>query len=418
MMKGLGPPESQYPVSPRARWVDAICDRFEVEWRDGRRPRIEDNLSAVNGDEDRPVRTELLRELLLLEIELAREGGETPSPALYNARFPDDDALIEDVFARAKHRAGDDEEPSGRTGTDPGDPSPGGTIGRYAVLSRLDEGGEALVYRVLHVELGKPFILKLSRRRIDRASALDNGLAAQGRLLAELNHPGLVKVVDLAIHEGRPFLVMEDVPGLHLGQYAAHRRLTPRQAAAMVAEVAETVAFLHRRGIVHQDIKPRNILVDDSGRPRLIDFGQAWRRHAWSEARAEATGGTPAYMAPEQAEGDGDRITPQTDVFGLGAVLYELLCGRPPYQAPTIAELDELARAGRVVPPRQLNRRIPRALETICLRAMAREPSARYAGADELARALRGYLHRPLIIAAAVALAATLLTLIALGIAT
>jgi eukaryotic-like serine/threonine-protein kinase len=408
----------RYQVPARAQWVDAICDRFEAEWREGRRPRIEDNLAAVDSDEDRAVR---LSELLLLEIELARAGGETPSPAFYHARFPHDTALIDAVFTRADR--GDVEDagagpsiPAGAT-AGLGDLPPGRTIGRYAVLSRLDEGGEALVYRVLHVELGKPFILKLARRCADRASGLDHGLAVQGRLLAELDHPGLVRVVDLDVHEGRPFLVMEDVPGLHLSHYAAHRRLTPRQVAAMVAEVAETVAFLHRRGIVHQDIKPRNIVIDDSGRPRLIDFGQAWRWHAWSEARTEAGGGTPAYMAPEQAEGDSDRITTRTDVFGLGAVLYDQLCGRPPYQAPTLAALCELARAGRVVPPRRVNRRVPRALEAICLRAMAREPSARYAGADDLARAIRGYLRRPLIIAAMCALTAILLALVVLAIA-
>ena len=228
-------------------------------------------------------------------------------------------------------------------GAVPFDLAPGCRVGRYAVLGRLDEGGEALLYRVLHVELGKPFVLKLARRRIDRASIAGTGLAAQGRLLAELDHPGLVPVVDLDIHEGRPFLVMDYVPGLNLAQYAAQRPQTPRQAAAIVADVARVVAFLHGRGIIHQDIKPKNLLIDESGRPRVIDFGQARLRHAWSEPRAEASGGTLAYMSPEQAEGDGERITTRTDVFGLGAVLYELLCGRPPYQAPTLTALGELA---------------------------------------------------------------------------
>src|SRR5262249_60045802 len=118
-------------------------------------------------------------------------------------------------------------------------------------------------------------------------------------------------------HEGRPFLVMDHVPGLNLAQYAVQRHPTPRQAAAIVAEVARVVAFLHGRGIIHQDIKPRNLLIDESGRPRVIDFGQARLQPAWSEARADVSGGTLAYMSPEQAEGDGDRITTRTDVFGL-----------------------------------------------------------------------------------------------------
>ena len=109
-----------------------------------------------------------------------------------------------------------------------------------------------------------------------------------------------MKVVDLDVHEGRPFLVMDYVPGLNLGQYAAQRRPDARRAAALVADLARTVAFLHRRGIIHQDIKPRNILIDESDRPRLIDFGQAQLRHAWSETREGTSGGTPAYMAPNR----------------------------------------------------------------------------------------------------------------------
>jgi tRNA A-37 threonylcarbamoyl transferase component Bud32 len=419
-MSPAGQSTSQGRIPDRARRIDAACDWFEAEWRAGRRRRIEDALAAADGDA--AMRAELLRELLLLELELGREGGAATSPASCRERFPDDAALIDEIFARTG-RVDDDEDntdegdPESRRGAVPFDLAPGCRVGRYAVLGRLDEGGEALVYRVLHVELGKPFVLKLARRRIDRASVAGTGLAAQGRLLAELDHPGLVPVVDLDIHEGRPFLVMDYVPGLNLAQYAAQRPPTPRRAAAIVADVARVVAFLHGRGIIHQDIKPKNLLIDETGRPRVIDFGQARLRHAWSEPRAEASGGTLAYMSPEQAEGDGERITTRTDVFGLGAVLYELLCGRPPYQAPTLTALGELARAGRMIPPRQVDRRVPRRLEAICLRAMARDPSDRYRGADELERALRRYLRRPFLIAAACALAAALLVPAMLAIA-
>ena len=337
-----GPAQPRYQIPASARGIDASCDRFEADWHAGHRPRIEDHLAAIDGSR----RGELLRELLLLEIELARAVGEAPAPAPYHERFPSDADLVDAAFDRADRPDGD--EP--RDDHDPVDLAPGTAIARYVVLARLDEGGEALLYRVLHAELGKPFVLKLSRRPI----AAGNGLAAQGRLLAELDHPRLVKVVDLDVHEGRPFLVMEYVPGLNLGQYAAQRRPDARRAAALVADLARTVAFLHRRGIIHQDIKPRNILIDESDRPRLIDFGQAQLRHAWSETREGTSGGTPAYMAPEQADGRDDRITTRTDVFGLGAVLYELLTGRPPYRAPTASALAELARAGRVIPPRQV----------------------------------------------------------------
>ena len=234
-------------------------------------------------------------------------------------------------------------------------------------------------------------------------------------MLAELNHPNLVRVVDAGTHEDRPFLVMEHVPGLNLAQYAAECHPTPRRAAAIVAELARAAAFLHRRGIIHQDIKPKNILIDEAGRPRLIDFGQAWQRNAWSEGPGAFSGGTPVYMAPEQADGWSDQIAPRTDVFGLGAVLYELLTGRPPYQAATRSVLMEQAREGRVIPLRQVAPSVPRALERICLRAMARDPADRYAEAADLERALRRYRGRPAVAALMVVAVCAVLTVLALA---
>src|SRR5207253_8820400 len=132
--------------------------------------------------------------------------------------------------------------------------------------------------------------------------------------------------------EGRPFVVMEHVPGLTLQEFADQHRPSPRQAARLVAELARAVAYLHARGIIHQDIKPRNVLVDDQGRPRLIDFGLARLRHAWCDDTGDWIGGTADYMSPEQARGRSDQIGTWTDVFGLGGLLYRLLTGRPLYR--------------------------------------------------------------------------------------
>ena len=184
----------------------------------------------------------------------------------------------------------------------PAFPSLPARIGRYAVLSALDEGGQARVFRVVHPGLGKDLVLKLAARPVADDPMGRDLLAAEGRLLAELNHPSLVRVIDLDVHDdGRPFLVMDHVSGCTLDRHIAQGLPAPRRAAAMVAEIARAVAYIHRRGVVHQDIKPRNVLIDESGRPRLIDFGLARLRHAWALDTSGPSGGTLMYMAPEQA---------------------------------------------------------------------------------------------------------------------
>jgi hypothetical protein len=202
-------------------------------------------------------------------------------------------------------------------------------------------------------------------------------------------------VVDLDFFEDRPFLVMEYVAGCHLEQHAGQHRLPPRRAAALVAELARVVALLHRRGIIHQDIKPRNILVDELGRPRLIDFGLARLHHAWSDTPDGPSGGTLTYMAPEQARGESERIGQAADIFALGGVLHFLLTGRAPFTGRTTAEV--WARAERCdLDAEELRRaKVPRRLERICLKAMAAEPDDRHPTADALARELEQFARGP-----------------------
>jgi serine/threonine protein kinase len=267
-------------------------------------------------------------------------------------------------------------------------------IGKYVVLEALGEGGQAFVFRVLHPELVKVFVLKLGRRPIDTARVdaaspgVRQGLLREGRLLAQCDHPNLVRVIDLDVYEGRPFVVMEPVPGLTLEQFAELHRPGPPHAARLVAELARAVAYLHAQGIVHQDIKPRNVLVDEVGRPRLIDFGLARHKHAWSDDVSETTGGTAAYMSPEQALGLADQIGPLTDVFGLGGLLYHLLTLRPLYQGASRHSVQRQAMQAEYVPVRQINRRVPRSLERICRKALAADPRRRYSSALELGQAL------------------------------
>ncbi len=290
-------------------------------------------------------------------------------------------------------------------------------IGRYLTVERLGEGGQAQVFRVLHPELAKDFVLKLSRRPIKASHESQtecDRLLREGRMLAGCDHPNLVRVVNLDVHEGRPFVVMEHVPGLTLDQFVGQYRPSQRQAARLVDELAQAVAYLHHRGIVHQDIKPQNVLIDDQGRPRLIDFGMARLRHAWSEDATRWTGGTAAYMSPEQAMSRVDGIGLCTDVFGLGGLLYHLLTGRPLYRGASRTSVVRQAIKVEYVPVRQINRRVSRDLERICDKALAADPQRRYRTADELKRALRWFRARRWIMMASLAvLALSALALIA-----
>jgi hypothetical protein len=281
-------------------------------------------------------------------------------------------------------------------------------IGKYQVIDQFPPSGQAQVFRVVHLELRRDLVLKLANRPVD-----DDGRAAlveEGRRLAELDHPSIVRVHDLDFHDGRPYLVMEYIRGRTLAQYAREERVTPRQAAALVAEIVGAVAFAHRRGIVHQDIKPANVLVDETGRPRLIDFGLAWQQDAWSGSGTPSEGGTFAYMAPEQARADVDRVRTLSDVFALGGLLYSLLTGKAPFASATTQRASwERARRYDLDQAALKQPGIPRGLERICLKAMAAEPESRFPSADELRRALERYLlvrrAAPAVGAAAVGLA-------------
>jgi len=277
-------------------------------------------------------------------------------------------------------------------------------IGKYLVVGEFDDGGQATVYRVVHPGIGRDLALKLAKKRVDERETDFDLSASEAKILGDLDHPGLVRVVDLGIYEGRMFLVMDYVRGKNLQQFAKDRPVTAREAARLVIQAAGAAEAVHRRGIERQDIKPKNILVDESGRARLIDFGLARWHHAWSECAEGPSGGTPEFMAPEQARGDQDRIGPRTDVFALGAVLYFLLTGQAPFQAGN--RLETLARARRNDFDREALKksRVPRRLERIVLKAMAAEPESRHASAEAFARDLGSFLRRPQPLGAAAAI--------------
>ena len=265
-------------------------------------------------------------------------------------------------------------------------------IGRYRVVEEIDAGGQALVYRAAHPNLRRELVIKIARRPVAFERAL---LTAEAKILSELKHPNLVRVYDLDVHEGRPFVVMEYVPGRNLKQVAEAARPSPMRGAAWVAGVARALALAHRRGVVHQDVKPQNILIDEEDRARLIDFGLARLTDAWADGPRRASGGTIAYMAPEQARGEVDKIDERTDVFALGGVLYFLLVGRPPF--PGNDPADQLRRARVCDFDRDALEAsgVPRGLAKVVRRAMAANPADRFPSADTLADALNAILSRP-----------------------
>jgi serine/threonine protein kinase len=265
-------------------------------------------------------------------------------------------------------------------------------IGRYRIVGELDSGGQATVYRAVHPTLPRDLAIKIAH---DSTSIDSSLLRLDGEILCELDHSNLVRVYDLDLHEGRPFVVMEFVRGRNLKQIVEQSRPPACQAAAWAADVARALEYTHRRGVVHQDIKPQNILLDDSGRPRLIDFGMARWRHAWSDGQAGPSGGTLAYMAPEQARGESERVGAPSDIFALGGVLYFLLTGGPPYEGKSRDELWRRAIHCDFDRGALRATGVPRRLERIVLKAMAAEPEGRYASACEMADALDAFLRRP-----------------------
>ncbi|HWB09941.1 MAG TPA: serine/threonine-protein kinase [Pirellulales bacterium] len=265
-------------------------------------------------------------------------------------------------------------------------------IGRYHVVGILESGGQADVYRVLDPDLARPLVLKLWRLSPHNDQAHREAAINEGRLLATLDHAGLPRVFDVGVLEDRPYLVLEYVPGRNLEQCFDRQRPAPDEAARIIAEAAGVLAYAHRRGVVHGDVTPRNIMIDAEGRTRIIDLGLARFDDIW-EADGGRIGGTPEFLPPELAAGPRRPAGPAGDVFGLGATLYWLLTSRGPFAAASVSDSLRRAREGDVdFSPLQLPG-MPGRLSRLCRRALAIEPAQRPT-ADELARQLERLAKR------------------------
>ena len=262
----------------------------------------------------------------------------------------------------------------------------------YEVQGVLGRGGMGVVYKAWHLRLNRAVALKmLLAGAYARPEELERFLR-EAEAVAGLRHENVVQVYDVGDVDGRPYFTMELVEGGSLAQKLAGTPQPAVQAAALVATIAEAIQVAHQSGIVHRDLTPANILLTAGGAPKISDFGLARRlQDGGGLTQSGAAMGTPSYMAPEQAQGRRDAIGPATDVYALGAVLYELLTGRPPFRAETAAETVSQLINQDPAAPSQLNAKVPRDLETVCLKCLHKEPERRYATAAELAGDLRRF---------------------------
>jgi serine/threonine-protein kinase len=396
----------------RARWINSRCEQFEAAWRNGDRPSI----ATFLGSSDGPEQLALFRELLALEIELRREHGEDPTRDEYLGIFAHRSGIVAAVFSefdspaevtptveltQSRRTTSDGGGNGAKPATTPGfhqvetrEVSACATMGEYELIEEIARGGMGVVYKARHKGLKRLVALKMILSGPMATDRERERFRREAELAANLDHPNIVPIFEVDEHQGRPFFSMKLVEGANLAKQVKRFTADPDAAARLVSTLARAVHHAHGQGFLHCDLKPSNVLLDSQAKPYLTDFGLA--RRTGTDSSLSATGtilGTPSYMAPEQAAGSRARLGPATDVYGLGAVFYELLTGRPPFRTPTIMETVVQVLERDPAPPRGLRREIPLELESICLKCLEKSPKDRYASAAELADELDSYLH-------------------------
>jgi WD40 repeat protein/tRNA A-37 threonylcarbamoyl transferase component Bud32 len=389
------------------RWasVDSITSAFEDAWRKAPFPSLHAALGMLNEGQRRAV----LEELVEIDLEYRWQAGEPRSLDDYAREFPElraaDGKLSPGLIRRArqvKRWFEAEVYPCSATDSDmslspqPGGPEPAGDlprrVGHFELVEVLGRGAFGTVYKARDVQLGRWVAIKMLRAGSFATLEQHRRFLREARSAAELNHPSIVPVHSIS-HEGEvPYIVSEYIEGTTLAVALDRKRFGFQETATLLALLADALVYAHGHRIVHRDLNPRNVLLDGAGRPHLTDFGLALHQDASVAVTLDGQVlGTPAYMSPEQAAGHSSAVDGRSDVFSLGVILYQMLTSELPFRGTARMLLHQVVHDDPPS-PRRLNDRVPYDLETICLKAMAKLPSGRYATAGELAADLRCFL--------------------------
>lgn len=266
-------------------------------------------------------------------------------------------------------------------------------IGEYEILEVLDRGGMGIVYKARQKKLRRIVALKMIQQGQFRSPEVRRRFQNEAETAARLRHPNLVAIHEVGEHKGIPFFSMEYVKGRTLADLARQGRIRPRVVAQLTQTIAETIQYIHSCGVLHRDLKPSNVMLDQNSDVRITDFGLAKQldRH-YSLTETGQILGSIDYMPPEQAEARHEQMGPASDVYSIGAILYELLAGRPPFRSESFLETLRQIREENPTPISELNSRVPRVLEAICLKCLRKKPKQRYQSAEELSQDLQRFL--------------------------
>lgn len=301
----------------------------------------------------------------------------------------------EDTVDLQNHRP----EPLATHSSSPQPPLP--VIGSYRIISEIGQGGMGKVYKAHHPGLDKLVAIKVMLPHSCNNERERNRFLGEARITAKLHHPNIVTVHDVGTADGQSYLIMDFIEGETLAQSMKRTRVSPKKALELLKTIAEAMEYAHQNGVIHRDLKPQNIILKKTGEPVVMDFGLAKDTHVGKGmTRTGDMLGTPKYMATEQVQGKNREISPRTDVYALGAILYELLTGVAPFEGVNAVNVFNAILHDPVVSPRRRNPRISQAMEKICLKALAKVPAHRYASAGDLAQDIERALHGQKVLAA------------------